>query len=183
MFGSARQGLSAAGGEYGFYELGRAADKRRPIGFTRACMSSLCVKCGSWKQAPMARCGCGFRPTRSSLDQAKCYALSSQFRTAPELEALAQRIRSGLSLSFGEDELRLAMTVGNRSAMVTMSFLLFAVLLGLLIGGAVARLPVVALVTIGVAAAFSGVIAFKLLASVDKLVASRKPASDGTDGP
>lgn len=145
-------------------------------------MTSLCVKCGDWKQAPMSRCGCGFRPDESSTDSAKSYLLSSQFRTAEELNELAQRIRSGQQLSFGDDELKLAMTIGNWNAAVTMSFVVFAILLGLLLGGVAASLSALALGAIGLSAAVAAALAFRLMGYVDNMVARRNLTPGGTDG-
>jgi hypothetical protein len=131
----------------------------------------------------MGRCRCGFQPGKSSIDQAKSFLLSEQFRTEEELRELAQRIRAGQPLSFGEDEIKLAMTIGNWNAAVTGSFLIFAVSLGLLLGCTLAGMPAVAIATAGAAAAITGVIAFKLAAYVDRMVARRSLTLAGTDRP
>ena len=129
----------------------------------------------------MTRCSCGFQPARGSSDQAKSYLLSDQFRSASELTELAQKIRSGQPVAFGDEELRLGMAIATWNAAVTASFLAFAVLLGLLIGGAVAGLSGSALAAIGASAALAGVVAFGLMAHVDGKVSSLRLTSNRTD--
>lgn len=139
-------------------------------------MPSLCIKCGEWKQAPMSRCACGFQPAAKSMDQAKAYVLSNQFRSAEELNELAQRIKSGEPVWFGDDELRVAATIDNWNAAVTMSFLLFAVMLGLALGTVLAGLSVLVIVAIAVCAAIAGATAFRLMAYVDRKVGQARSA-------
>src|SRR5688572_23195791 len=118
----------------------------------------LCLKCGSWKQAPTQRCACGFEPARGSLDEAKSFVLLPQFRPIEELEANARAIGAGEAVEFREEELRRARGIGRWNAAVTFAFLAFAVLAGLTLGGAVAGLPLWGLAALAVLAggAFAG---------------------------
>ena len=136
-------------------------------------MSALCIRCGGWKQAPMSRCGCGFAPARGTLEQAKSYLLTGQFRSAEELEQAARAIRAGHTPAYGDAELAVAMRIGRWNAAVTLSFLAFGVLLGLLIGAILGRLALPFVLLPGILAAISFVAAFRLMSHVDRKVARR----------
>jgi hypothetical protein len=136
-------------------------------------MSALCISCGNWKQVPMSRCPCGFAPVRGSLDQAKSYLLTPQFRAPEELEVAARAIRAGEAVAYPEAELEVAMRIGRWNAAVTLAFLAAAVLLGLLLGSVAARMPLAFLAAVGVLAAIAFSAAFKLMGHVDRKVARR----------
>jgi hypothetical protein len=121
----------------------------------------------------MQKCSCGFQPARGSLDEAKSYVLSEQFRSSQELNDIARAIRAGELISFRDEELKVALGIGNWNAAVTAAFLVSAVLLGLLLGGALASLSAVTLASIGAVTAVAFVIAFRLMGFVDRKVGSR----------
>jgi hypothetical protein len=118
----------------------------------------------------MSRCTCGFKPVSATLDQAKAFVLSNQFRSAEELNGLSRAIKSGQPVPFDEAELRVAMTIGNWNAVVTLTFLVFAILLGLLLGTILARVSIMAIGGVLIAAALAGVAAFRLMGYVDRRV-------------
>src|SRR5688572_12979300 len=99
---------------------------------------SLCLKCGAWKQAAASKCACGFKPPKGSLDEAKSYALTTQFRSSAQLEADQRTILTGGEVAFRDEELDVARTIGRQNAVVTLTFLSAAIFAGLFIGGLVA---------------------------------------------
>ena len=121
----------------------------------------------------MSRCGCGFAPARGSVEQAKSYLLTGQFRSAEELEQAARAIRAGGAPPYGEAELALAMDIGRWNAAVTLCFLASGVLLGLLIGSIVARMQLAFLVLFGALAAIAFMAAFRLMGHVDRKIGRR----------
>jgi hypothetical protein len=131
----------------------------------------------------MDSCTCRFWPARRSLDEAKSYILTEQFRSAGELDELARLIRDGKTITYGEEELKVAMRIGDWNAAVSIGFLVAAVLLGLLVGGAAGGLSGIAIAIIGVFVAIAFVIAFTWMNYVNKRVARARVTLTGTNSP
>ena len=131
---------------------------------------ALCIKCGRWKQSPTQKCACGFEPARGSVDEARSFVLTEQFRSRQQLEAAAQALQAGGSVHYKEEELARSKSIGSSNAGVNFAFLCFAVLLGLLIGAGLAGLSMLLLVTIGVLAITALATALALLGRVERRV-------------
>jgi hypothetical protein len=127
---------------------------------------ALCIKCGSWKQAPVQRCTCGFLPARGSLDEARSVVLTEQFHSARELEELARAIRAGQPVRYDEEKLGRARGIGRRSTAVNLGLLGAAVTLGALVGGGLAGAPGFAIAALVVAAAIAVAITGALIGHV-----------------
>ena len=140
---------------------------------------SLCIRCGSYKQAPSGVCRCGFKPLRGSLDEAKSFVLSTQFRSPESLEASAEAVRAGQVIMFSERELKLAQRIGSWNAAVTLSFLASAVCLGFFIGAVVARSSLWVLTALSCTAAAAFACAFALMRLVDRMVQAVRTPNTG----
>ncbi len=141
---------------------------------------ALCIRCGEWKQAPTARCGCGFEPAKGSADAAGSVILSEQFRTSAELEELAKRIRSGEAIAFGEEELRLAASIPRWNVAVNLGAVVCAALLGLLMAGVGVRLAASVLLALGLALAAGVAVVYALMLATERKIAGCRPAPGGT---
>lgn len=143
---------------------------------------ALCLKCGDWKQAPTARCGCGFIPVKGTIDIAKSYICTEQFRSSEELEEIAKLIRSGTPISCDEQELSVAATIGTWNMMVNLGTV-FAVALGsLLVVGLIAGLPIKANVILGLAFGAALVFVYALMKTVDHKVEQARLTLGRMDG-
>ena len=78
--------------------------------------TAICLKCGTTKRHPMARCGsCGYCPMGDSLAMVKSVILSSSYqiredeewkhRTRTELREIGDRIRQGVEFQFDQGEI------------------------------------------------------------------------------
>lgn len=144
---------------------------------------ALCLKCGDWKQAPTARCRCGFIPEKGTIDIAKSYICTEQFRSSEELEELAQLIRSGTPISCEEQELRVAASIGTWNMMFNLSAVISVALASILVVGLIAGLPTMANVIFGLAFGAALVIVYALMKTVDYKVEQARLTLGRTDGP
>ena len=135
---------------------------------------SLCIRCGTWKQAPLSTCACGFKPAGGTDDEAKSFILSPQFRTPEALEEIRRGILAGEPPAFGDKELEVARTIGAWNGRVTLAFLGAAVLTGLALGSIAARMPLWFILGAGALAVVAFALAFRLMAYVDGKVKGLK---------
>ncbi len=143
---------------------------------------ALCFHCGDWKQAPTARCRCGFIPVKGTMDIAKSVICSEQFRSAEELEDMAKLIRSGTPIAYDERELSVAANIGTWNMMVNLGLGLAGALASLLIVGLIAGLPTMANVILGSALGVALVVVYALMKTVDHRVERSKPTLGRSGG-